>query len=296
MIRMSTARALESGDPLRLIRLHELMGLTAGVPEFRIGLVDGPVDVDHPELDRALIHVVGDAMPVPPDSPAVSHATFIAGILVGRRGGPTPALVPDCVLLVRPIFGSRGTANLPSASPADLADALTALVTAGARVINVSAELLSPSPDSQRRVGAAVDHAAQRGCLVVAAMGNRGRLAGSALTGHPWVVPVVACDLSGVPARYSDLSASSARGGVRAPGEGVTGPGPGGGLVTHTGTSVAAPLVTGAIALVWSLNPHATPQAVRAAISGPPRPRRIVPPLLDAWTANLILREGGASR
>lgn len=291
MIEVSTAHAPGSADPLGLVRLTELARLSAGRRELQIGLVDGPVDVGHPELAGASIRHIGGVTPQPRDSNAVRHATFAAGTLVGRRGGLTPALVPCCPLLVGSIFGGASRGNVPSASPTDLADALTALVAAGARVINVSAELVSASPDSQQRVGAALDHAARRGVLVVGATGNRGRLGSSVLTRHPWVIPVVACDLAGAPARYSNLSRSSARHGLRAPGEGVTGPAPGGGLVTLTGTSVAAPLVTGAIALVWSLNLQAAPHAIRAAILGLGRRRGIVPPLLDAWTANVILRK-----
>ena len=296
MTEVSAAHALGLGDPLALVRLTHLTGLSAGTPELPIGLVDGPVDTGHPELAGATIHHVGGAMPRPRDCAGAQHATFAAGILVGRRAGATPALVPRCPLLVRPIFTAEGQGTVPSASPADLADALTALVAAGARVINVSAELVSAAPHNEGRVRAAVDFAVRRGVLVVSAAGNRGRLGSSALTRHPWVISVVACTLSGVPARYSNLARSSARYGLRAPGEGVTGPAPGGGLVTPTGTSVAAPLVTGAIALVWSLNPEAAPHAVRAAILGSDRRRGIIPPLLDAWTANVIVRKRGGDQ
>jgi subtilisin family serine protease len=207
-----------------------------------------------------------------------------------------PALVPRCTLLVGSIFGAAVQEGLPSASAADLAAALAMLVAAGAKVINVSAELLWPAPSSERRVSAALDHAASRGVLVVGAMGNRGRLGSSVLTRHPWVIPVVACELSGSPARYSNLSRSSAHHGLRAPGEGVTGPAAHGGFVALTGSSVAALLVTGAIALVWSVHRRAAPHVIRTAILGSARPSGIVPPLLDAWEAHLILRkqEGGS--
>jgi subtilisin family serine protease len=291
MLGAGVTDALGNTKPLGLVRLTGLTDLSEGDRDFQIGLVDGPVDVGHRELGNASIHHLGDiACRSRAATAAMTHATFAAGILVGRRGGGIPALVPRCSLLVGPIFGAAGCGNVPSASPADLASALARLIDAGARVINVSAELVRAMPDSERRVGAALDHAACRGVLIVAAMGNRGRLGGSALTRHPWVIPVVACDLSGAPAGYSNLSLTSARHGVRAPGEGMSGPVPYGDLVRLTGSSVAALLVTGAIALVWSLHPWAASHVVRAAILGSARPAGIVPPLLDAWRANLILR------
>jgi subtilisin family serine protease len=143
MTEVSAAHALGLGDPLVLARLTDLTGLSAGTLELPIGLVDGPADAGHPELAGATIHHVGGAMPKPPDCAAAQHATFAAGVLVGRRPGATPALVPRCPLLVRPIFTAEGQGTVLSASPADLADALTALVAAGARVINVSVEMVS---------------------------------------------------------------------------------------------------------------------------------------------------------
>ena len=37
-------------NPLDLVKLSQLMQLTSGKPEVVIGLIDGPVAVDHPDL------------------------------------------------------------------------------------------------------------------------------------------------------------------------------------------------------------------------------------------------------
>jgi subtilisin family serine protease len=168
---------------------------------------------------------------------------------------------------------------------------LIELVSAGALIINVSAALVNSSGIRNRHIEAALDHAANHGVLVIAASGNRAIIAGTALTRHPWVIPVVACGQSGVPAGYSDLSRSAACRGVRAPGDGIVSLAAGGMTTSISGTSVAASLVTGAAALVWSLHPSAGPTMVRAAIDGSGTTRRssLVPPLLDAWKAHLIL-------
>ncbi|MDQ3881219.1 MAG: S8 family serine peptidase, partial [Chloroflexota bacterium] len=51
------------------------------------------------------------------------------------------------------------------------------------------------------------------------------------------------------------------------------------------GTSVAAPFVAGAFALLLSAFAGASAAEVRAALTGfaPARRRTVVPPLLDAW-------------
>ena len=90
-----------------LIKLTELMSLTSGSPEIAIGLVDGPVALDHPDLGEANIREVPGRLRATcarANSTACMHGTFVAGILCAKRGSPAPAICPNCTLLVRPIF------------------------------------------------------------------------------------------------------------------------------------------------------------------------------------------------
>jgi subtilisin family serine protease len=137
-----------------------------------------------------------------------------------------------------------------------------------------------------------LDHALQRGVLVVVAAGNQGTLGSTAIIRHPWVLPVVACDLRGRPIRASNLGSSLGRRGLMAPGAAITSLGAMGPPLTFSGTSAATPFVTGAIALLWSAFPDATAAAVRYAVTHAAAPRRstVVPPLLDAWAAYHLLK------
>ncbi len=128
--------------------------------------------------------------------------------------------------------------------------------------------------------------------LVVAAAGNQATVGSSVITRHPWVIPVVGYDLAGRPMTMSNLSRSIGQGGLGAPGAGVISLTPGGKSVTSGGTSVAAPFVTGTIALLWSEFPRATAGQVKRAIlqSAPGRRNTVIPPLLDAWSAYQSLR------
>jgi subtilisin family serine protease len=191
---------------------------------------------------------------------------------------------------VRPIFSETTPANgdMPSAAPEELAEAIVDCVNAGARVLNLSAALAASSLKGERDlVEQALDYAASRGAILAAAAGNQGMLGGSAITRHPSVIPVAACDLRGRPLSESNLGSSIGRRGLMAPGEGIGGLGTNGKPQTLGGTSAAAPFVTGAIALLWSEFPGASAVKVRLALtraaSGPRR--AIVPPLLDAWAA-----------
>jgi len=268
------------------------MELTGGRPEIAIGLLDGPVVANHPNLIEAHLRAVpgGPAgVCLEPNGIACGHGTFVAGILGASRDSVAPAICPDCTLLVRPIFGDAPTEPewTPQATPEELAEAIVACIDAGARVLNLSAALAEPSTRSEPRLHAALDYAMQRDVLVVAAAGNQGAVGTSAITRHPWVIPVVACDLHGLPTGQSNLGRSIGRAGLGAPGEGITSLGINGSAVTLSGTSVATPFVTGTAALLWSIFPAISAAEIKLAVSRASGPRRttIVPPLLDAWAS-----------
>jgi subtilisin family serine protease len=176
---------------------------------------------------------------------------------------------------------------MPSATPEELAEAIVDSVDAGARVINLSSAIATPSPKGESRLEEALNYSAHRGAITVAAAGNQGRVGSSAITRHPWVIPVAACNTQGRPLGESNLASSTGRRGLSAPGEGVISLGTNGKQQTFGGTSTAAPFVTGAVALLWSEFPRATAVQIKLAVTQSGRGRRntIVPPLLDAWAA-----------
>lgn len=275
-----------------MVKLVALMEHTSGRDEIRLGLIDGPVAVDHPELSDSSIRMIPGGQGgvcAQSGSAACIHGTFIAGILCARRISAAPAICPNCTLLVRPIFAESVSPDeqLPSATPAELAQAIIECVEAGARVINMSVALSYPSSRGERELEESLDHAAKRGIIIVAAAGNQGAIASSVVTRHPWVIPVVACDSTGRPVRESNLGNSIGRRGLRAPGKDITSLKAGGGTFTSGGTSIAAPFVTGTIALLWSAFSAATAVQVKLAVTQPSGQRRatIVPPMLDAWAA-----------
>jgi subtilisin family serine protease len=178
----------------------------------------------------------------------------------------------------------------------DAAVAIIETVDAGACALNLSVALAEPASRTERRMMDALDYAADRGVIVVAAAGNRATLGSSPITRHPWVVPVTACDLQGRPMPDTTLSHSAGKRGVAAPGDGVVSAAPGGSLESFAGTSAATPFVTGTVALLKSMFPSATGGQLRVAITRSRVPRRttVVPPLLDAegaWRMMSQLKE-----
>ena len=176
---------------------------------------------------------------------------------------------------------------MPSATPDELATAIIDAIDAGANAINLSAAIVQPSSRGERQLEQALDYAAQRGVLVVAAAGNQGTVGSSAITRHAWVIAVIGCDLEGRRTAESNLGSSIGRWGLAAPGQNITSLGTNGEPQTSGGTSVAAPFVTGTIALLWSEFPDASAAGIKQALTlaGRRLRRTIAPPLLNAWAA-----------
>jgi subtilisin family serine protease len=276
--------------PLQLVQLCALMERSKGRAEIAIALIDGPVVLDHPDLAEAAIRVLPGKLPGKcsrTDLVACMHGTFVAGVLCARRGSAAPAICPGCTLLLRPIFSERadGKGPMPRATPQELAEAILESVDAGARVINLSSALTQPSLKGEDKLEQALDYAAHRGVIIVAAAGNQGTVGSSVITRHSWVIPVAACNSAGLPLQESNLGNSIGRRGLRAPGEGVTSLGSHDKPQTLGGTSAATPFVTGAIALLWSEFPGARAAQVKLAVTHRKGQPGIVPPLLDAWAA-----------
>jgi subtilisin family serine protease len=282
-------------NPLDVVQLTPLMELSSGRPEITIGLLDGPVAMDHPDLAHARIQALTTSAPAActqADSAACRHGTFVAGMLCGQRHSPAPAICPGCTLLVRPVFAEtpHDGEPLPRATSEALATAILESLAADVQILNLSMALVHPSGQGDRQLEATLDRAAQQGVIIIAAAGNQATLGSSAITRHPWVIPVGACDLQGRPTRYSNLGHAIGRRGLIAPGQDIPSLATGG--ASHfSGTSAAAPFVTGTIALLWSVFPTASATAVRFAITQAYHPRRktVVPPLLNAWAAYQFL-------
>jgi subtilisin family serine protease len=276
---------------LELVGLRPLMDRTLGRAEVQIGLVDGPVLIGHPDLAGDRIREIPSRLRGTcsrAGGVGCAHGTFVAGILSARRNSSAPAICPECTLLVRPIFTETAVGGGEvSAAPDELATAIIDSVEAGADVINISAAIARPWLNGEQRLREALDHAARREVLVVAAAGNHGTVGGSMLASHPWVVPVGACDRWGRPTGQSNLGRSIARRGLAAPGEDVESLSTGAGTLTLGGTSAAAAFVTGAIALLLSAFIQAGAPEVKFALTRASTAGRLTmtPPLLDARAA-----------
>ena len=282
-------------DALALIRLRTLMDVSEGSCDTSIGIIDGPVDLNHPSFSSSKIRTAKESEYVEcqrANSISCMHGTFVTGMLASERGSGAPAICPQCEIILRPIFNEKdGETNnhLPSSTPQELANAILDLVDAGAKIINLSLALSFSSVAKISELNEAYEYAFRKHVIIVAATGNQGNIGFFPVIDHPWVVPVVSCDMKGRLDPISNIGPSIAKRGLMAPGVNITSTAPGGGYRKLSGTSFAAPFVTGTLALLLSLFKGATSAQLVRSIRQDTRPRTISPPLCDGQKSKELL-------
>src|SRR5215207_4524137 len=103
-------------DALDVVKLTTLLDRSSGTPDVKIGLIDGPVAVQHPDLAGISFHEIPGQIGITctqVNRAACLHGTFIAGMLFARRGSPAPAICPGCTLLLRPILTATNAGRGP---------------------------------------------------------------------------------------------------------------------------------------------------------------------------------------
>ncbi len=273
------ARALLRRTGMLRIRAH-----TEGRPAFRIALIDGPIWSGHDSLKDANIKVVAAAERLDSGAPAVVHATFIASMLVGRGEGVV-GLCPGCTLLSVPVVGDEMlSGSIPAPSVAQqLAEAVMLAVALDANVIQISLDFPAATRGCFHVLLGALEKAAAAGAIIVMPAGNLATLECNSLLASSAVIPVAASDWNGLPIRQGSLGPTVARKGFLAPGTEIPGALSPKGFTTLSGSSYAAAFLTGAFALLDSLElPRGARQAGGGLLGGSARMSGTVPQHLDA--------------
>lgn len=218
-----------------------------------IGMIDGPVNTEHPALRG--VNVTFETLVPQGPVPRADHGTAVAVLLVGEDpSGALAGFARGAQLYAISVFSERET--LEEASVERIATAIDRLVGHGVHLINLS--LAGPPNEA---LGRAIAAAAARGVVMVAASGNDRRPVVAWPAAAPEVIAVTAVDAArrrfrmantGVELEFSapgvDIYAARARGA---------------GYVS--GTSFAAPIVTALAARLMTQGRTST-GAIRAAL------------------------------
>lgn len=180
------------------------------------------------------------------------HGTLVASLLAGRGSSPGSGVIgvaPEATLLAASVAFGEDTGSAVS-NDDQIAAAVKWAVDAGADVINMS--LTRNTRDWPESWDDAFLYAFDHDVVVVAAAGNRG--SGTTEVGAPATIPGV-LTVAGVDRDQNASFDASSQGitiAVAAPSEELVGVMPDGSHVVWGGTSGAAPLVSGLVALVRS--------------------------------------------
>ncbi len=232
-----------------------------------VAVLDTGVDRTAPDLAGVVVTQGGRSfVPGSPDPfrDPEGHGTHVAGIIAATSGnGVGGSGVADARILPVTIADADGRTSTSA-----LVRGVRYAAARGARVINISFGGRGFSALEQR----AIDDATRQGALVVAAVGNSGGRSGG--PDYPGAYrQVLAVGALGADGRALGISERGDQVAIAAPGQDVASTPPRSlpgvaaqGLVTRTGTSMAAAIVTGAAARLMARRPGLSAQQVRVIL------------------------------
>lgn len=213
-----------------------------------VAVLDTGVDASHPDLQGALVAgknaIGGDGSA--PTWDGNGHGTHVAGTIAARanNGKGIAGLAPGSKVMPVKVLDANG-----AGWASDVAAGIRWAVDHGADVLNLS--LSGPASSTMQP---AIEYAVSKRVTVVAAAGNSGANSSGYPGAYPGVISVSALARPG-----SSLASFSNRGSgvdIAAPGQSILSTVPGG-YSSYSGTSMAAPHVAAAAALVLAKNPTA---------------------------------------
>ncbi len=226
------------------IQAYDAWDIERGNTTTVIAIVDTGIQQNHPDLDAKMVagwdFVDGDAVP----DDGHGHGTHVAGTAAAEtnNGVGGAGMCPGCLLMPVRVLGNDGRGTT-----ANIANGITFAANNGVRVINLS---LGGTTDSQA-LKDAVNNAWTRGGFLACAAGNSGDTTQHFPAAYDTCFAVANTNSS------DGIASTSTRGDwvdVAAPGSSIYSTWINSGYNTISGTSMAAPHVSGLAGLLASKN------------------------------------------
>ena len=293
-IEMDEVRHLVLNESVPLIGAPSVVAAGFGGSGWAVAILDTGIDETHPFLAGRVVSeacystTYGSYSSLCPGGAASSlasgaglncaisltqdcfHGTHVAGIAAGRTTGLV-GVAPDASIITIKVFSYDSSAGDLAAFDSDVLAgldrvyALRGSFNIAAVNLSLGGRLFTSACDSTYPLyKSAIDRLRAVGIATVIASGNAGAVDSiSAPACISSAVSVGATSKSDVVAAFSDSSAQLS---LLAPGVGIMSSYPGGGWATASGTSMAAPHVTGTWALLKQKKPSASVDELLAAL------------------------------
>lgn len=267
----------------KAVQAYQAWSLAMGQADVIVAVLDEGLDVNHPELTAHLTH----PFDVVPDKttinllPRQTHGTHVAGLAIGaaNNGQGCSGIAPGCSFM--PIQISEP--NIAGFTAINVIAGLSYAIKNGAKVINISLGMALPpevatsikalNPAQQKQLAnengfeeetlwrEVFAYARRNHAVVVKAAGNEGILAElDPANRSSDIILVGATDQQNKRAEFSNFGSAIT---VSAPGVKVFSTLPGNLYGFMSGTSMAAPIVSGGVALLLSRNPALTFEQIK---------------------------------
>lgn len=279
----------------------------------RVAVIDSGVDFAHPDLAGRLDAGKNYVTPGAAPNDDYGHGAHVTGVIaaIGNNGLGIAGSAPAVQIDPRKMLGSSGSGSITN-----LRTAICEAARDGAQIINMSLEIrpdfISASVAAFLKEG--ITFASSRGVLIIAAGGNSSGRGVYYPALFPEVVAVAALTVNNTRPSYGPIGSALD---IAAPGGDSALPvlslwpsdllvrnkcaGTGRFLLesgdawycAEYGTSMAAPLVSGVAALVWSMHPAPTDAVVRSILEETARPVGLP---VDVQGAGLLDAEASVRR
>jgi subtilisin family serine protease len=256
------------------IQMFDAWKKTTGKNEIIIAVIDDGFDLKHEELDQNIVkpwNVVNQNDKVYANS-NLNHGTHVAGLAISKRDNNFGAcgIAPDCSFM--PIqIGSGQEGGFSSSA---VIDGILYAINNGADVINLSIHSMYPeiaktitlnelntiinnnSRDDEYFWNEVFEMADEENVTIVFAAGNCDVLIGlDAMKRDNSIITVSAVDHENKKAEFSNYGKRST---ISAPGVDIYSCVPGNKFDSWPGTSMSAPIISGVVGLMKSINPDLT--------------------------------------
>lgn len=246
---------------------------TTGIQDTIVAVLDTGIDAASPEFVgrlvpgyNALTGVADSPGDFGPTDDEAGHGTRVAGTIAAAANNGTgiAGIAPNVTIMPIKVLDGYGIGDFGG-----LVDGMNWAIARGARIITMSlGGRLKPSDVTYLQGTFDAAHAA--GAVVVAAAGNAGVTKDDYPCNFQYVICVGSTTNDGT--AVSSFSTRTNGLALVAPGEQIVSALPGGEYGYASGTSMATPHVTGAIALLRSIKPSLTPDEALASLIQTARP------------------------